>query len=365
MSRVCYDVAVMSKARAALSIAIAVAVAAGCQSAKPAATPQAQGGAAPVDPKTVLARVDGVAITEADLASTIKGDMIRSENEYLEKVYNTRAGALDALIAKMLLEKKAAAEKLTPEELLQRDVFGKVPDPSEEEVQALYGRALAGGQQLPPYEAVRGEIQGFLKEQAAQQAVQAYHEKLREEAKVENMLPPLLLPRQTVAAVGQSKGPQSAPVTIVEFSDFECPYCGRAEPTIRRVLEEYKGKVRLVYRDFPLDGHASAQKASEAALCASDQGKYWEMHELLFANQEALAVPQLKTYAGQLGLDQGKFDGCLDSGAKAKEVADSKQAGAEAGVSATPAFFINGRPISGAQPYDIFKKLIELELKGS
>jgi protein-disulfide isomerase len=341
---------------------IVLLVAAGCQRSQPAA---GRAGAATMDPKAVLARVDGVAITEGDLAPMIKGELIRTENEYLEKVYSTRAGALDQAIAKKLLEKKATSEKLTADELLKRDVFDKIPEPNDESLHALYDRAVAAGEQLPPFEAVKGEIRNFVREQAAQRAVQEYYEGLREGAKVENLLPPLLLPRQDVAAVGQSKGAQGAPITIVEFSDYECPFCGRAEPTIKRILEEYKGKVRLVYRDFPLDGHHAAQKASEAALCASDQGKYWEMHDLLFTNQEALAVPELKQYAGQLGLDQTKFDGCLDSGAKAKEIEESKKAGSEAGVSATPAFFINGRPISGAQPFEAFQKLIDLELKGS
>jgi protein-disulfide isomerase len=123
--------------------------------------------------------------------------------------------------------------------------------------------------------------------------------------------------------------------------------------------------VRLFYRDYPLPFHAQAEKASEAALCAADQNKYWEMHEKLFANQQALGVPQLKEHAKGLGLDQAKFDKCLDGGDKAKEVEVSRKAGEEAGVNGTPHFFINGRPLSGAQPFEEFKKVIDAELAGS
>jgi protein-disulfide isomerase len=127
-------------------------------------------------------------------------------------------------------------------------------------------------------------------------------------------------------------------------------------------MDQYKGKVRLVYRQFPLAMHEHAQKASEAALCAQDQGKYWEMHEKLFENQRALAVADLKGYAKALALDAAAFEKCLDTGAKAKEVAASQKAGEEAGVSGTPAFFINGRPLFGAQPAQRFKEVIDAEL---
>jgi protein-disulfide isomerase len=176
------------------------------------------------------------------------------------------------------------------------------------------------------------------------------------------MLPPLLLPKVEVAADGPSKGDPNAPVTIVEFSDFECPFCGRAEDAVNKVMDTYKGKVRLVYRDYPLEFHAKAQKASEAALCAGDQGKYWEMHAKLFANQKALEPAQLKQHAKEVGVDSGKFDKCLDGGDKKQDVDKHKKAGEEAGVTGTPAFFINGRPLTGAQPFEKFKEIIDHEL---
>jgi protein-disulfide isomerase len=169
-------------------------------------------------------------------------------------------------------------------------------------------------------------------------------------------------PKMEVAADGPSKGPSSAPVTIVEFSDFECPYCSRAEETVSQVLKQYGDKVRLVYRDFPLPFHPNAQKAAEAAQCAGDQGKYWEMHEKLFANQKDLKPEALKGYAKELNLDPAKFEKCLDGGAKAAVVDANRKAGEKVGVTGTPAFFINGYQLTGAQPFEEFKTIIDAEL---
>jgi protein-disulfide isomerase len=132
---------------------------------------------------------------------------------------------------------------------------------------------------------------------------------------------------------------------------------------VKEVLAQYGDKVRLVYRDFPLPMHPRAPKAAEAAHCAGDQGKYWEMHEKLFANPTKLEVGDLKGYGKDVGLDAGKFEKCLDSGEKAKVVESHRKAGEDAGVSGTPAFFINGRLISGAQPAEAFKAIIDEELK--
>src|SRR5262249_23219909 len=149
---------------------------------------------------------------------------------------------------------------------------------------------VQAGRQLPPFEQVKDQIVDFLKNQKKEAALKSYTEGLRKEAKVEKLLPPLLLPKIEVEAVGPTRGEQNAPITIVEFSDYECPFCSRAEPTVKDVMDLYKGKIRLVYREFPLPMHPHAQKASEAALCANDQGKFWEMHEKLFANQRSLEV---------------------------------------------------------------------------
>ncbi len=157
------------------------------------------------------------------------------------------------------------------------------------------------------------------------------------------------------------KGEVNAPVTIIEFSDYECPFCGRFfEQTLPELNEAYikTGKVKLIYRDFPLDIHPNAQKAAEAAECAGEQGKYYEMHDKLFENQNALDVGSLKKYAKDIGLNTDEFNKCLDSGKMSDEVSQDFIDGQSYGVTGTPTFFINGKPLLGAQPFSEFEKII-------
>ncbi len=162
------------------------------------------------------------------------------------------------------------------------------------------------------------------------------------------------------------KGQKDAPVTIVEFSDYQCPFCGRfVTETLPQIEEKYikTEKVKMVFRDYPLPFHQSAQKASEASECAKEQGKFWEYHNKLFQNQNALTMENLKQYAADLKLDANKFNGCLDSGKMAEEVKNDMDDGIKYGVEGTPAFFINGELLVGAQPFSEFEKLIEKKLK--
>lgn len=159
-----------------------------------------------------------------------------------------------------------------------------------------------------------------------------------------------------------SKGPKDAKVTIIEFSDFQCPYCQKAKETIDEIMKEYADKVRLVFKHFPLQFHENAQKAAEAAECANDQGKFWEMHDYMFANQNKLGIADLKKAAKNLGLNTSDFDGCLDSGKYEGKVKKDIEVGASFGVGGTPAFFINDQFLSGAAPIEDFKKIIDEEL---
>jgi len=162
-----------------------------------------------------------------------------------------------------------------------------------------------------------------------------------------------------------SLGDANAPVTIIEFSDYECPFCFRhAKQTFPLIKENFidTGKVRYVFRDFPLSNHPNAQKAAEAAECAGEQGKYWEMHDILFDNQKALKIENYKLWAAELALDQTAFDGCLDSGSMESEVRQDLEDGQAIGISGTPVIFVNGRPISGAKPYSVFKSAIDAAL---
>ena len=162
------------------------------------------------------------------------------------------------------------------------------------------------------------------------------------------------------------RGSNDAPITIIEFSDFQCPFCEKFfNDTLPELEETYikTGKVKLVYRDFPLSFHENAQKAAEAAECAKKQGKFWEMHDKIFKNQESLSIDNLKQYAKDLELNSSNFDACLDSGEMESEVQKDFKDGQSYGVTGTPSFFINGIQLVGAQPFSAFEKIIEEELK--
>ncbi len=307
-------------------------------------------------PSTTEAKTQAPSDSGAPVAKWNGGSISAQELDAL--VYEQRKQALEQLLVRKLVEQKAKAESIAPEALWKREVTDKIKKPSEAEMKQFYGEQ-SKRQPLPPFEQVKDQIAQFMERPAMQAAQQAYVEKIKKELNVEVMLRPT---RVEVAAEGPSKGPAAAPVTIVEFSDFQCPYCSKAEETVTKVMKSYDGKVRVVFRDFPLPFHPQAEKAAEAAHCAGDQGKYWEMHEKLFANQKALEPPALKGYAKDLSLDQGKFDKCLDSGDKAKVVDSNRKAGEKVGVTGTPAFFVNGYQLSGAQPFEEFKSLIDSEL---
>jgi len=161
-------------------------------------------------------------------------------------------------------------------------------------------------------------------------------------------------------------GPVGAAITIIEFSDYQCPFCGKWYTDVwSRLKTDYAGKVRFVYRDFPLFNiHPEAGPAAEAAECARDQNKYFEFHDLLFSDQSNLGQATYEKYAGQLGLDMTKFKDCLTTGKYKAEISSDYEFASNLGVSSTPTFFINGIPLVGAQPYEVFKQLIDRELAG-
>ena len=340
------------------AVIAAALVAAACQAPRPPGQAQQQ------DPNAPVARIGGQTITARELDDSVKKELAQLDQQYQEQRYQLRKQGLDNMLRRRAFETKAKALNLSTEDLVNKEVADKIPNPSDDEIRALYERAKAGGQQLPPFDQVKPDIARFIKSQKGQGALVEYYEGLKKEQGIELLLPPYEAPKVVVDATGPSKGPANAPVTIVEFSDFECPFCSKAEPTVKALLAKYPDKIRLVYRDFPLPMHPRAPKAAEAAHCAGDQGKYWEMHEKLFGQNTKLEVSDLKAAARELqGVDGAKFDRCLDSGEKASLVEKNKKAGEDAGVSGTPAFFINGRPLSGAQPLEAFTAIVDQELK--
>ena len=212
------------------------------------------------------------------------------------------------------------------------------------------------------FEAVRGKIVDALRQRRATKLKTAYMQTLRNQAKISFRLPP---PRAAISmAATPVRGAAGAPITLVEFADYECPYCQQIQPVIDRLETEYKGKLAFAYKDFPLSMHPNAQKAAEATRCAEAQGKYWELHDRMVVNKQ-LDVPGLKKLARDLKLDGPAFDKCVDSGEKAEAVKAHAAEAQALGIQGTPTFFMNGRFFSGTLSYETLRAMVEEELAGA
>lgn len=302
-----------------------------------------------------VAIVGGQPILESDLLRQTRPQMQQLRNQE----YEIKRTALDNLVVSKLVEAEAAAHNLSVPELLNREVSGKVRETTEEEITAFYE-----GQKdriNRPLEEVKDQIAAYLKQSRDQQARQDYFASLRRKLPVTILLEPV---RQNVSPdPARTRGPENAPVTIVEFSDFQCPYCLKAYPTLRAVLEKYGDQVRLSYRDFPLRNiHAQAQEAAEASRCAGDQGKFWPYHDFLFENPSDFTRESLLAAADKLSLDTAALELCLESGKYRSAVEFDYQEGLQAGITGTPAFYINGIFLNGSQPATAFEQIIDSEL---
>ena len=305
-----------------------------------------------------LAEVDGVTITSEEVEKSLAGQLSKLE----EQIYNLKRQKLDTLINDKLLEKEAAKRKLTVPALLDAEITSKVGLVTEQEIERFYQekKAQIKGEQAQ----VREQMRAFLQNQKLAAKREEFLTSLRSKAKiVDNLKPPAALRVEVSVDGAPFRGPSNSPVTIVEFSDFECPFCKRAHPTLMQLLEKYAGKVKLVYRDFPLESiHPQARRAAEAARCAEAQGKFWEYYEILFTESPKLSFDDLKRYAAQVGIDVKKFDDCLSGGVYKTAVQKDLDEGTRLGITGTPAFFINGRPLTGAQPVEAFARIIDDEL---
>jgi protein-disulfide isomerase len=276
-----------------------------------------------------------------------------------QAMYDARRAALSDIIAESLIQQEAARRNLVQTTLYQQEVMAKVRPVTDDEVAAWY-RDNPRQVQGAPFDQVRSSILSMLTQMRIQDARDAYVTTLKTRTAVRTMLEP---PRAAVdAGNGPAKGPADAPIELIEFADFECPYCLAASPTIKRVLDTYGNRVRFVYRNFPLASHPNAIPAAEAAQCAHEQGQFWAYHDRLFGSPGHLSSTELRSTAQQLGLDTQRFDRCIEEHKYRAVVDTDVKAGTAAGVAGTPAFFINGRLLSGAQPYDAFKAIIEEEL---
>jgi protein-disulfide isomerase len=335
---------------------LVLATAFGCTSAQTAPSEQAA-----QTPDNVVAEVAGRKITLKEVDDRWQATNAAERARVTQLLYQNRRNVLELIVGDILIENAAKAANKTPAEFLQEEALKRLSEVTDADVQQFFD-ANKDRTQGRTLEQLREPIRQFLAEQRRQQArAQLTTELSAKLGGVKVLLDP---PRQevTVAANDPVRGPANAPVTIIEYSDYQCPFCARVNPTLDRVRQEYGDKVRIVFKDFPLPNHLEAPKAAEAAYCAGDQGKYWEMHDRLFANQQALQLPALKQHAVSVGLNAAAFNECLESGKHTARVADNLKAGEALGVGSTPTLYVNGRPVVGAQPFEYFKTVIDEEL---
>jgi protein-disulfide isomerase len=303
----------------------------------------------------VVATVQEQSISAEELTVAVRSELLRLEMER----YQVMKQKLDELIATRLMQLEADKRGVSLQQLEQEEINAKTAPVTAEQVKAFYEANKNRIRQ--PLEQISPRIEAYLQQQERAKQQQTLLRDLRQRYTVT-----IALAAPTVNVTADDDpfmGPADALVTIIEFSDFECPYCRRVQPTLKRLLEEYQGMIRLVFRDFPLRNiHPQAQKAAEAAQCAAEQQQFWPYHDKLFAVSQ-LQEPDLKQYAQELGLDMQRFSPCFDSGKYAQEIERDLQDGINAGVNATPAFFVNGQPLNGAVPYERFKELVDNALE--
>jgi len=329
-----------------------------CGSATPPAEAQSSNGGASADEP--VATVNGAPVTRAELDELVAAEVSKLE----EQAHQLRLQALAEIIDGKLLDAEAARRGVTREALERAEITDKVAPVTDRDVEAFIAanrdRLPADPRSLEP------QIRRYLGDQRVAARREAFLEELRAGADVKVLLkaPPVF--RAPIDLAGApARGPENAPVTIVEFSDFHCPFCRRVQPTLDALLKKYPTQVRLVYKHMPLDSlHPRARRAAEASWCAQQQGRFWEYHDALYEDGSAGTDEELTAIARRLGLDLQAFAACLASDEPKATVQRHVEEGMRYGVSGTPGFFINGRSLQGAQPLENFVRVIEEELAG-
>jgi len=299
-----------------------------------------------------VVEINGKKITLGDFEQKHPMALFQARNGFFE----AQRKAVIAFVDEYLLEDAAKKEGLTVDQLWEKKVTSKIAkDPSDEALRVYY----EGVDTKETFEAVRDRIIQSIRARRESAAKEAYMLSLRAAAKISYHV---AAPRVQMSMKDTPvRGASNAVLTLVEFADYECPYCQQIQPTLDKLEAEFKGKIAFAYKDMPLPMHANAPKAAEAAHCAGAQGKYWEYHDLL-AKDKLLAMTALKANARTLSLDTAAFDKCLDSGEKAPIIDLHKKEAETLGVQGTPTFVVNGRFIGGTPDYDQLKTILEEEL---
>jgi protein-disulfide isomerase len=309
------------------------------------------GAVAGQDGSAVVADIGGQKITLEELQRKEEGKLLQAQYKY----YLAERDALNDLVENDLLEKQASREGISVDELIKRHVIVTLKEPSEEQLHFYY-EVMNTDQ---PFESVRDKILDSLHQLRLNSARTTYVNSLRSQYGV---VIELSEPSAQVNVENAFRlGPRNAPVQLVEFADYECPYCQKVYTDLNALHEHFGDKLSVVFKDFPLPMHPLAEKAAEAARCAGAQGKFWEFHDALFKNKK-LQLPDLKDEARVLQLDSARFDECLDSGEQADAVKGDSAEGKSLGLTGTPSFFANGHFLTGALSYFKLSQTVDQEL---
>jgi protein-disulfide isomerase len=303
------------------------------------------------DSSQVVAEVGNHKLTLGKLQEQDAGKLLAARYA----LYQAEVAAVQALIDQALVKDQARKEGISVPELFKRHVESKVKDPTDDQMKVAYEIL----QTTQPYSNIRAKLLEVIRNKREEKVRAEYIASLRAAKTITVLLEP---PTAEVALYDAPiRGQSSAPVLLIEFADYQCPYCQRMEPTLQKLQAKYGNKLKFSYKSFPLPNHPYAEKAAEAARCAGLQGKYWQYHDVLYKDGK-LAVPALKEQAKSLGLNSEKFNQCLDSSAQAAAVAKDLAEGETLGITGTPSFFVNGHFVSGAVGPDVLRDLIDQEL---
>jgi protein-disulfide isomerase len=313
-------------------------------------------------PGDVAARVGDRAITVKELDDRWQKEEPAQKAQADQAIYDGRRSALDAIIADMLVEQAAKSKGITAEAFVQAEVARRVKPVNDTDVRNFY---VANSERMQgrTFEQMSSAIERYLKDQAENTAKEDLIAELKKAGPAIRVTMDAPRTALTINPDDPSEGKADAPVTVVEFSDFQCPFCQRVWPTLKQLRMKYGDRMRLVWKDFPLTQiHPQAFVAAQAGNCAREQGKFWEYHDKMFGNQSALQPANLKQYAADVGLDSTKFNQCLDSSKYEARVQAALGVGGQLGITSTPTIFVNGRMINGAQPSEVFQSVIDEEL---
>lgn len=330
------------------------------EATKPAEPAPAPTPAPAADPsaETVVAQVGETRITLGELDGQIADEIARQRAQFESALFDTRRQALDRRVSDLVLEAEAKARGVAVDALIEAEVKSKIVAPGDAEVAAFYEQ-YKGQMEGAPLEQMAPRIKEYLGEQQREKLQRDLMGELRKKHGAKVLLQP---PRVSVEAIGPKKGPDSAKVKLVIFSDFECPFCSRALPALEEVAKTYPNDVQFFFRHSPLPFHQAARPVHEASACAGEQGKFWELHDHVFNTRE-LNLDKIRGFlTGLAGFDGAAYDACLSSG-RGKTAVDADLAAAQKyQVDGTPAFFLNGVKVSGAQPFSAFQDIIDAEL---